>query len=84
MKFSLLYQNYIETREFTVNPLQSQMEETIYNLSIDKAIRELSRDAETCAYTLEVMKNPLKTAEEILYRQKILMAFLEIMACSTR
>ena len=76
MKFSLLYRNYIETREFTVNPLQAQMEETIYDLSIDKAVRELSRDADSGAYTLEVMKNPLKTAEEIRYRQQVLMDFV--------
>ena len=76
MKFSLLYRNYVETQEFTVNPLQAQMEETIYDLSIDKAIRELSRDADSCAYTLEVMKNPLKTEEEIVYRQRILMDFV--------
>jgi DNA mismatch repair ATPase MutS len=76
MRFSLLYKNYVETREFTVNPLQAHMEETIYDLSIDKAVKELSRDADSCNYTLEVMKNPLKTAEEIKYRQEILMDFV--------
>lgn len=78
MKFSLLYRNYIESREFTVNPLISHMEETIYDLSIDKAVQELSRSADTCSYTLEVMKNPLKTVEEIRYRQEILMDFVSM------
>ena len=78
MKFSLLYRNYVESHEFTVNPLIAHMEETIYDLSIDKAIRELSRNSDTCSYTLEVMKNPLKTVEEIKYRQEVLMDFVSM------
>ena len=76
MKFSLLYKNYVETQEFTVNPLIAHMEETIYNLSIDKAVRELSQDPDSCAYTLEVLKNPLKSVEEVSYRQAVLMDFV--------
>jgi len=76
MKFSLLYRNYIETREFTVDPMRDAMEETIYDLSIDKAVLDLCKSGETGNYTLEVLKSPLKTVEEITYRQAVLMDFV--------
>ena len=76
MKFSLLYRNYVETREFSVNPFKEAMEETIYDLSVDKAVLELCKSGETGNYTLEVLKSPLKSAEEIEYRQAVLMDFV--------
>ena len=76
MKFSLLYKNYEETREFTSNPFKEAMEETVYDLSVDKAIRTLAETGEAAAYTLEVLKAPLKTAEEIEYRQAVLTDFV--------
>jgi len=76
VKFSLLYKNYEETREFTGNPMRSAMEETIYNLSADKAVMELCSTGGAGAYTLEVLKQPLKTAEEIEYRQAVLTDFV--------
>ncbi len=76
MKFSLLYKNYEETREFAVDPMKEAMEETIYDLSVDKAVMELCASGETGNYTLEVMKKPLKTAEEIEYRQAVLTDFV--------
>ena len=47
MKFSLLYKNYEETREFAVDPMKEAMEETIYDLSVDKAVMELCASGET-------------------------------------
>lgn len=76
MKFSLLYLNYLEAREFTADPLAAQMAETVYDLSIDKAVAELSQNADTASYTLEVLKKPLKTAAEVEYRQAVLMDFV--------
>ena len=76
MKFSLLYKNYEETREFTSNPFKEAMEETVYDLSVDKAIRTLAETGEAAVYTLEVLKAPLKTAEEIEYRQAVLTDFV--------
>ena len=75
MRFSLLYKHYEETREFTVDPLREVMEETLYDLSVDKAVMSLCASGETGAYTLEVLKRPLKTAEEIEYRQAVLTDF---------
>lgn len=76
MRFSLLYRNDEPEREFTVSPLRSAMEETIYDLSIDKAVLELSATGEAAAYSLEVLKNPLTSVEEIEYRQAVLMDFV--------
>ena len=76
MKFSLLYKNYEETREFTADPMREAMEETIYDLSVDKAVLELCASGETGNYMLEVLKKPLKTAEEIEYRQAVLTDFV--------
>ncbi len=76
MKFSLLYKNYEESREFAADPMRGAMEETIYDLSVDKAIMELCASGETGSYTLEVMKKPLKTVEEIEYRQAVLTDFI--------
>ena len=76
MKFSLLYKNYEETREFTADPMRESMEETIYDLSVDKAVLELCASGETGNYTLEVLKQPLKTVEEIEYRQAVLTDFV--------
>ncbi len=76
MKFSLLYKHYEETREFSDDPLRGAMAETVYDLSVDKAVRELCASGETGAYTLEVLKSPLKTAEEVEYRQAVLMDFV--------
>lgn len=76
MKFSLLYQNYEETMEFTVNPLREAMTDSLYNLSVDKAIMDLCKSGEAGTYTLEVMKNPLKTESEIVYRQAVLLDFV--------
>ncbi len=76
MRFSLLYKNYEETREFSADPMREAMEETIYDLSADKAVMELCASGESGAYTLEVLKSPLKTADEIEYRQNVLADFV--------
>ncbi len=76
MKFSLLYKEYEEIRQFAADPMREAMEETIYNLSVDKAVMELCASGETGSYTLEVLKKPLKSAGEIEYRQAILMDFV--------
>ena len=76
MKFSLLYKDYEELRQFAADPMREAMEETIYNLSVDKAVMELCASGETGSYTLEVLKKPLKNAGEIEYRQAILMDFV--------
>jgi DNA mismatch repair ATPase MutS len=78
MKFSLLYKNYIETFNDGDNPLLEDMSNTLYDLSIDKALNEFSRNSESMAYAMEVLKNPLKTVEEIKYRQDILLDFIEM------
>ncbi len=76
MKFSLLYKNYEETREYTANPLRAAMEETLYDLSVDKAVETLSASPEARAFTLEVLKAPLQSEEEIRYRQDVLTDFV--------
>ena len=76
MKFSLLYKNYEEMRQFSADPMREAMEETLYNLSVDKAVMELCASGESGSYTMEVLKKPLKSAEEIEYRQAILMDFV--------
>ena len=76
MKFSLLYPVEEETREFTANPHREAMEETVYDLSVDKAVLELCAGGETGRYTLEVLKNPLKTVAEVEYRQAVLRDFV--------
>ncbi len=76
MRFSLLFKNYEETRDFTADPMREVMEETLYDLSVDKAVMELCASGETGSYTLEVLKKPLKTVEEIAYRQAVLTDFI--------
>ena len=76
MKFSLLFPAEEETREFSVTPYREAMEETVYDLSVDKAVLELCSGGEEGRYTLEVLKNPLKTVEEIEYRQAVLLDFV--------
>ena len=76
MKFSLLYPIEEEAREFTEVPFREAMEETLYDLSVDKAVQELSSGGEAGRYTLEVLKKPLKTVEEVEYRQAVLMDFV--------
>ena len=56
MRFSLLFKNYEETRDFTADPMREVMEETLYDLSVDKAVMELCASGETGSYTLEVLK----------------------------
>jgi hypothetical protein len=51
---------------------------TLYDLSIDKALNEFARDGEAAACAMEVFKKPLKTPEEIKYRQDILLDFIEM------
>ncbi len=76
MKFSLLYPAEEETREFAGNPYREAMEETVYDLSVDKAVLELCSGGDAGRYTLEVLKRPLKTVAEIEYRQAVLLDFV--------
>lgn len=77
MKFSLLYKNYVETVQFEDDPLQEHLSDTLYDLSIDKALSEFARNSESAAYVMEVLKKPLLTVEEVKYRQGILLDFIE-------
>jgi hypothetical protein len=54
------------------------MGNTLYDLSIDKATDHFCRNKENYTYFLEVLKKPLKTVEEIKYRQEILMDFISM------
>ncbi len=78
MKFSLLYKNYVETFPEGDEPLLEHMSDTLYDLSIDRAVDEFARDAESAAYMMEVLKNPLRTVGEIKYRQDVLLDFIEM------
>ncbi len=78
MKFSLLYKNYIETIPDGYDPLAEAMSDTLYDLSIDKALGEFARDGEAAACAMEIFRRPLKTPEEIKYRQDILLDFIEM------
>lgn len=75
MRFSLLYKNYEETRDFDADPMRGAMEDTLYDLSVDRAVLELCKSSETGGYTLDVLRRPLKTVGEIEYRQGVLMDF---------
>ncbi len=75
MKFSLLYKNYRDTLLDNTDPLVEDMGKTVYDLSIDKAVWEFARNAESFNYFIEVLKRPLSDVEEINYRQGILMVF---------
>ncbi len=76
MKFSLLYKNYRDTLLDNTDPLVEDMGKTVYDLSIDKAVWEFARNAESFNYFIEVLKRPLSDVEEINYRQGILMDFI--------
>jgi DNA mismatch repair ATPase MutS len=78
MKFSLLYKNYIEEVKESDESLSDAMGNTLYDLSIDKATDHFCRNKENYTYFLEVLKKPLKTVEEIKYRQEILMDFISM------
>lgn len=80
MRYSLLYPNDAEAREFSAEPPAAGMEDTLYQLSIDKAVAELSEGRDAAAYTLEVFRRPLRDADEIRYRQEVLMDFVSFPA----
>ena len=78
MKFSLLYKNYVETIQDGDNPLLEDLSNTLYDLSIDKALSEFARNSESAAYVMEVLKTPITTVEEIKYRQGVVLDFIEM------
>jgi hypothetical protein len=78
MKFSLLYKNVYDEPKEAAPALFEDMGNTLYDLSIDKAAGLFCRSGEYSAHFLEVLKNPLKTVEEIKYRQDILMDFIAL------
>jgi DNA mismatch repair ATPase MutS len=78
MKFSLLYKNYVETIQDGDNPLLEDLSNTLYDLSIDKAVNEFARNAESDAYVMEVIKAPMLTVEEVKYRQGVVLDFIEM------
>lgn len=81
MKFSLLYKNYREELHESLDRDESLMEEmsnTLYDLSIDKAVKAFCPNEESFVYFMEVLKNPLRSVEDIKYRQDILMDFISM------
>lgn len=76
MKFSLLYKNYTEQTDNRDDPLIEEMSNTLYDLSVDKAVKAFSSNEESFVYFMDVLKNPLKSVEDIKYRQDILMDFI--------
>ncbi|NLV50502.1 MAG: hypothetical protein GXY20_07405 [Clostridiales bacterium] len=76
MKFSLLYRNYVDEIKDRDDPLEEEMSNTVYDLSIDRAARAICRDKESFNYFMEVIKAPLMNTEDIKYRQDILMDFV--------
>jgi hypothetical protein len=58
-EFSLLFKNLSRLPD-SEDPLLEHLSNTLYDLSIDKAVNELARNAEGAAYTMEVLKTRLK------------------------
>jgi len=65
MKFSLLYKNFDDSFIINEGPLAEAMSDTVYDLSIDKAAWEFSRNSDSFNYFMEVIKKPLKNIDDI-------------------
>lgn len=76
MKFSLLYKTYTEETVNRDDPLIEEMSNTLYDLSVDKAVKAFCPGEESFSYFMDVLKRPLKTVEDIKYRQDVLMDFI--------
>lgn len=76
MKFSLLYKSFTDEIGAHDDPDIENMSNTLYDLSIDKAVKIFCPGQESRAYIMQVLKNPLKKVEDIKYRQDILMDFI--------
>ena len=76
MKFSLLYKNFDDSFIINEGPLAEAMSDTVYDLSIDKAAWEFSRNSDSFNYFMEVIKKPLKNIDDIKYRQDVLLDFI--------
>ncbi len=74
MKFSLLFRNYVEDARDTVG--YEEMSNTVYDLAIDRAAKRFCRNSDSFSYFLETLKQPLKSPEDIKYRQDIMVDFV--------
>lgn len=78
MKFSLLYKNFDDSFIGSEGPLSEAMSDAVYDLSIDKAAWEFSRNSDSFNYFMEIIKKPLKSIEDIKYRQDVLLDFISV------
>jgi hypothetical protein len=78
LKFSLLYKDAERSAEAGEKEILPVSEKTLYDLSIDRTVKELSRDRVGCEYVLRVLREPLMNAEDIRYRQDILLDLIRL------
>lgn len=76
MKFSLLYKTLPET-DFNENLKTGEKGDIIYDLSIDRSICAICSDRRRTDFFLSVLRNPLISADDIIYRQRLLGDFIE-------